>query len=71
MRMIATLLQEQDDEMAGRRPPPFERGSMSRIDELQEGETPTELLLRSRERDDGGESQPLDGTRPLFDNVLV
>ena len=43
-RMVVTLLQEQDDEwqVADRRY--FSLGSMRRIDEVQGGETPKELL---------------------------
>jgi putative transposase len=44
VRMVATLLQEQDDEwqVADRRY--FSAGSMAHIDELGGGETPRDLL---------------------------
>ena len=66
MRMVGTLLAEQDDEwqVADRRY--FSVGSMTKVDELEGGEDPKELLAadRVRSEDGGDESQPLDGTRP-------
>ena len=49
MRMVGTLLAEQDDEWQVTDRRYFSVGSMRKIDELEGGEDPEELLARSRE----------------------
>jgi transposase-like protein len=42
--MVATLLQEQDDDWQVADPRYFSAGSMARVDAMEGGETPGELL---------------------------
>jgi hypothetical protein len=67
MRMVGTLLAEQDDEwqVADRRY--FSVGSMAKVDALEGGEDPKESTRSDRVKgeDGGARSQPLDGARPF------
>lgn len=66
MRLVGALFAEQDDEWQVSDRRYFSTASMAKIDALEGGEDPRELLAAiARGSEDGGdESPPLDGTRP-------
>ena len=65
MRMVGTLLAEQDDEWKVSDRRYFSVGSMAKVDALEGGEDTKELLAQiAVERGWRSGSPPLDGTRP-------